>query len=60
MSADESTVRKLVHVVALVATEPCEAEAAEQEPCPLHFDDQEHWCLSCLARKALSEYMNGA
>jgi len=56
---DEKTIRRLAEVVETVATEQCEAVAVGQEPCPLQYDDQEHWCLSCLAKKTAADYFNG-
>ena len=58
-TTDEKAVRKLAEVVETVATEPCEAVAAGQEPCPLQYDDQENWCLSCLAKRAWQDYLGG-
>ena len=37
----------------------CEAVEHGQQPCPLQYDDEEHWCLSCLAKKAAADYFNG-
>jgi hypothetical protein len=53
-----TTLTKLTKVVEVVATEPCEAVQHGQEPCPLQYDDREEWCLSCLARDAMAEYLN--
>ncbi len=58
-TTDEKTFRKLARVAEVVATQQCEAVAAGQQPCPLQYDDQEHWCLSCLAKRALQDYLGG-
>ena len=55
----ESTVAKLALIAEAVALEACEAVQHGQEPCPLQYDDQEHWCLSCLAKKVVADYLNG-
>jgi hypothetical protein len=57
-TTDESTARKLAEVVEIVATQGCEAVAAGQEPCPLQYDARTEWCLSCLGKDAMAEYLN--
>lgn len=58
MTTDERTIRQLAEVAEAVATQECEAVAAGQEPCPLQSDNREEWCLPCVAKQALSEYLN--
>jgi hypothetical protein len=57
-TTDESTVRKLVEVVEIVAGDDCEGKLHGRQPCPLESDDQDDWCLPCVAKQALSQYMN--
>ena len=52
-------IRALAQIAETVALEKCEAVQHGQQPCPLQYDDQEHWCLSCLAKKAAADYFNG-
>jgi hypothetical protein len=54
----ESTIRELAEVVESVATQECEAAAAGQEPCPLQYDARTEWCLSCLAKDAMAQYLS--
>jgi hypothetical protein len=61
MSTTEAAARlsaEIIRIVEAVALEPCEAVQHGQEPCPLQFDDQEHWCLPCAASAALDRWMN--
>lgn len=53
----DATIADLVRIAESVALEQCEAVECRQEPCPLQSDDQEQWCLPCLAHKALSEHL---
>ena len=47
---------KLARIAEAIAVKECEAVEHGQEPCPVQYDDQEEWCLVCLAKKAVQEY----
>lgn len=54
----ENVIRRLVDVTEVLAMDECEATKHGQEPCPLQYDDDEEWCLICLAKKAYQQFFD--
>lgn len=58
MITSDPAVKNLIRIAEAVALEECEAKRHGQEPCPVQYDDQEQWCLSCQARNAVEQYIS--
>ena len=49
-------IARLVRVTELVALQDCEGIQHGQPPCPKQYDDDEDWCIVCLAKQAYKDY----
>lgn len=58
MITADSAVKKLVDIAEVLATQECEAVQEGEQPCPVTSDKEDEWCLPCLAKKALEQYIN--
>lgn len=51
----DDTIAKLVAVAEIVALDECGAKQHGQPECRDESDNEDNWCLVCLARQALEE-----
>lgn len=55
--SDDKTVAKLAQIAKTVASGECESKMRGQPECPQQHLDRDDWCLVCIARAALTDYL---